>query len=233
MDVSRKIIQRMVNDESAYSESVQPEPSPLHRAHALRESNMPDHRANKTPDDGEWEDIHAAQAGDHDAIERLFLAYEPRIYRLALTLLGHTEDARDASQETLMRWFQHLHQFDDRRPLWPWVRTICVNVCRTMIARRYRRMAFFLRLRHHRPESHPRTPESIFQNHQRFRHLLSALQKLTANERTAIVLRDLEELEVQEIADLMGCRATTVRSHLCRGRLKLRSLLSHKDGGPS
>lgn len=180
------------------------------------------------------DDLTMALNGDLDALERLFILYEPRIFNLSLVLLGDPDDARDATQETLIRWYRHFSQFDASRKLWPWVRTICVNVCRTMMARKNRRSFFqrlFRRSRAIRPN--PDT-ESIFITRETAWTILKSLRVLTPNERLVIVLRDVEDLEMDEIARMMGCSPGTVRSHLSRGRMRLRQYFrSSKNPTPS
>jgi RNA polymerase sigma-70 factor, ECF subfamily len=172
--------------------------------------------------------IVAAQQGDRGAMNALILANQQRVVSVALRLLGHREDARDAAQEVLLRLFAHLHRFDATRPLGPWLYRVTVNVCRDLARRRRKRAATSLEADAEAGRPHDVATPAQQEDHvaaaEERRWLALALRQLTENERTVIVLRDIEGLSTEQVARVLGARETTVRTHLCRGRLKLRAL---------
>lgn len=170
----------------------------------------------------------AAQQGDCGAMNALILANQQRVVSVALRLLSHHEDARDAAQEVFLRLFTHLHRFDATRPLGPWLYRVTVNVCRDLARRRRNRATTSLEADAETGRPHDLATSAQQESHvaegEERRWLTLALLHLTENERTVVVLRDVEGLSTEEVARVLGTRETTVRTHLCRGRLKLREL---------
>ena len=83
--------------------------------------------------------IAQAQAGDPQAFERLMSAHQGRVFRMAMGMLAHREDAKDACQEVFIRLFKYLRRLDAERPVEPWLFRVTVNVCKTLARRRKRR----------------------------------------------------------------------------------------------
>ena len=160
-----------------------------------------------------------AKAGDSDAFNVLMMRHEQRVVRLAWRMLGSREDALDAAQETFFRVFRHIRTFDERRDFAAWLYRIAVNVCRDLA--RKRRPETPLELVVEWPVDEAQEDEAI--EAQQRRLLQKALATLSAKERAAIVLRDLEGIETAEVARLLNCTQSTVRSQICSARMKIRS----------
>lgn len=165
--------------------------------------------------------------GDPAAFEELYRAHAEMVYNLALRLSGDPEGALDLSQEVFLRIHRHLPKFRGRSSLKTWIYRVTVNHCRS-------------RLRRRRPSTRPlaaeeerlagladprRGPEERALADDAGRRLAAALAELPAKLREAVVLRDLEGLEYEEIARVLGVRIGTVRSRIARGRSRLREVL--------
>jgi RNA polymerase sigma-70 factor (ECF subfamily) len=191
---------------------------------------LPELDGSRDPDGSRFaETVERARRGDLAAFERLILAHERKVLRTAQALLGNREDARDAAQETFLRVFRYLDRFDARREFAPWLYRLVVNVCRDI--QRKRGVAGVdlsgvpQELLAERGEQESRVDAA-----DRDRMVRSALAVLTEKEREALVLRDIEGLPTAEVARVLGCMEVTVRSHVSRARLKLRSALAALQG---
>lgn len=164
-----------------------------------------------------------AQAGDKVAFEELMRRHERLVFGTARRILAATEDAEDAAQEVFLRLFHHLGRLDPKRPLGAWLYRVTVNVCRTFGRRRRSRpteplgddVEGLLDARA-RPDAATKLAEAR-------RMVAAGLGTLAAKERVALTLHDLEELSTREVAEALGVTEVTVRTHLCRGRLKMRA----------
>ena len=179
--------------------------------------------------------LRRARAGDLAAFERIIALHERRIARTAWRLLRRAEDVQDAAQEVYLRLYKSLRGFDERRELAPWLYRITVNVCRDFNRRGGKDPVLSLdtlasdgaRIEAVEPGASP-----YEQAAQRQEQLLiaEALRALPEKERAAIVLRDLEGLSTREVAKVLGSTETTVRSQICRARLKLRQARGRLPG---
>lgn len=165
--------------------------------------------------------------GDPEAFEEIYRAYEEMVFNLALRLSGDRERAADLSQEIFLRIYRHLGTFQGRSSVKTWVYRVAVNHCRSRLARRP-------------PPSRPgdaddeqlarladprRSPEERAVASDEARRVERALAGLPRTFREAVVLRDLEGLAYDEIAEVLGLRLGTVRSRIARGRRMLRETL--------
>jgi RNA polymerase sigma-70 factor (ECF subfamily) len=171
--------------------------------------------------------------GDPAAFEEIYRAHAEMVYNLALRLSGDPEGALDLSQEVFLRIHRHLPKFRGRSSLKTWIYRVTVNHCRS-------------RLRRRRPPIRPlageeerlagladpgRGPEERALADDAGRSLAAALAELPVQYREAVVLRDLEGLEYEEIARVLGVRIGTVRSRIARGRGRLREVLGAAPPG--
>ena len=137
------------------------------------------------------------------------------MFRTALRLLGHVEDAQDAAQEVFLRLHKYLQRFDDERAFSPWLYRMTVNVCRSIAARRGRDEGISLDSAGLQVEASPDLEEER-------RILRLALRRLPEKERAALVLRDIEGLPTAEVARALGSSEATVRSQVSSARLKIK-----------
>ena len=165
--------------------------------------------------------IRAARSGDSHAFERIMVATERRIASLAWHILGDAEEVKEALQETFLRVFRHLKRYDESRDFFGWLYRIAVNVCRDLDQRR-RRRRIFTPIDDALPvTTEPRTNDDVAM-------LRRAIDTLPERERLAIILRDIEELSTEDVAEILGNSPATVRVQISKARAKLRAWFGGK-----
>jgi RNA polymerase sigma-70 factor (ECF subfamily) len=159
-------------------------------------------------------------------IARLFDAHHQRLYRLARRMVPTTEDARDLVQETFLRAARSPNSVPQgAQPEEAWLVRVLVNVCRDV----WRKRATRARLSGEStlgvlPGSDPE--RALIARHT----VWAGLNQLPPRRRAAIVMYELDGLQIAEIATLLGVSAVTVRWHLSRGRRELAKLVSRESG---
>jgi RNA polymerase sigma-70 factor (ECF subfamily) len=168
--------------------------------------------------------------GDCRAFEQIVLRYERRVMMLSARLLQGIDEAQDATQEVFLRAFKYLHRLDLRRPVEPWLMRITVNVCRDIQRKTQRRHYTFTDAPSTENEKadETRDPYSGFVWEQERQKLWKALNVLPVKEKMAVILRDVEGFSTAEVAEILGSSEGTVRSQICRGRLRLKEILDQK-----
>jgi len=174
-------------------------------------------------------------AGDCRAFEQIVLQYERRVMTLSRRLLRGMDEAQDATQEVFLRAFKYLHRLDLRRPVEPWLMRITVNVCRDFQRKSQRRHRTFIEDSSTQNEAATSAPDpySGFAWEQERQRLSKALNELPEKERMAVILRDVEGFSTSEVAEILGSSEGTVRSQICRGRLRLKEAMDAKTGDQS
>lgn len=156
--------------------------------------------------------------------EQALLPHLDAAYNLARWLVGNAHDAEDLVQDAYLRAFEHIEGFRGESAR-AWLLTIVRNVCFTWLGRRTSSAA----TTEFDEEVHTtggESPESLLLREVDSRRLTEALEKLPAEYREALVLRELEGLSYKEIADLAGIPIGTVMSRLARARERLLQSLS-------
>lgn len=170
-----------------------------------------------------------AMTGDAVAFGQLMSMEQARVLRIARYLLGEPDEARDAAQEVFLKAHRSLRRYDPSREWGPWIYRITVNVCRDL--QRRRRLRSILSLDSMtdagapEPVSTETAPDERADAARRREMLVRALRRLSAKERAAVVLRDIEGLSASEVARALGSSEATVRSQASRARAKLRDIL--------
>jgi RNA polymerase sigma-70 factor (ECF subfamily) len=148
-----------------------------------------------------------------------------RIFRQIFRLVGSIHDAQDLTQETFIKALQRQDQLKDGDLATHWLSRIATNTALDFL-RRHNRVTFCELSE--APESHFETPEATALRSERRDWLAAGLERLTARERAALVLRDVEELPAEEVARRLDCSKATVRSHIANARIKLKKFAERR-----
>jgi RNA polymerase sigma-70 factor (ECF subfamily) len=183
-------------------------------------------------DDPDGECVTRVQAGDLDAFEELMNRHSQRVYRTLVGILGNPDDARDAMQDTFLKAFQHLARFEGRAKFSTWLVSIATN---TGIQRlRERRPMESLGetsgdeegFRPRQVQAWTDDPEQLYSQAELRSILERGVMKLPAKYRVVLMLRDIEQLSVEETAAALGLGIPAFKARLLRGRLMLREALA-------
>lgn len=179
--------------------------------------------------------IRRTLAGDTAAFGQIVLKHERRVLTFSIRMLGTVEDAQDAAQEVFLRAFKYIHRLDLAKPIEPWLMQMTVNVCRDIGRKRLKRRITFPQMSdpNTAPAGESSNPYCGFAEEQQKQMLRKALCNLADKERQAVILRDVEGLTTSEVAVILGSSETTVRSQICRARLKIKEAIDQMTGGPS
>lgn len=178
--------------------------------------------------------LQALQAGDRAEFARLIDVYSTPIYRLALKMLGDTQDAEDVLQTTFLKAFQHLPGFEGRSSLSTWLYRIAANEALMLLRRK--RPAFSLDEEPADSDGEPQQPveltdwgalpENELLSGEAKKQLDRAIQTLPEKLRIVFLLRDVEGLSIKETSEALNLTETAVKTRLLRARLSLREQLS-------
>jgi len=169
------------------------------------------------------------RAGDWKAYEPIVRAYEGRLYGVALGLVHNAEDARDLVQDTFVRAFKSMELYDPERPFLGWILCVCRNICIDFLRRRrYGRSLDDDRDEKPLQLADPgaQTDRSLLDEETRSL-IWEALGLLSDEHREVLVLKDLQDLEYGEIADILSIPQGTVASRVYYARQALRETLEN------
>lgn len=197
---------------------------------------VPPHKAPREGLDLEAAAVARFQAGEEAAFEDLVSYREAEVYRLCLRMLGNQEDALDAAQEVFLRVYRALPRFRGEASFRTWVTGIAINVCRSSLgsrAARNRRLTVSLDAADpetgsaliRSPADPAPDPERAAQGAELRGALEHALASLGPEHREVILLREMQGMEYDELARVLGCALGTVKSRLARARGALREAL--------
>src|SRR5918997_2033378 len=180
--------------------------------------------------------IEQCLSGDQVAWEAVVRQNWRKVFNVAYKFVGRHDEAEDLTQDIFLKIFKALASFDRRANFQTWIISISRNLCidhYRSVRKERQTIARDVDSNDLQPASSERGPYAAAE-HQDLRELLrAALGKLPTTLRTAVVLRDLQELSYQEIADRLGLPEGTVKSRINRGRLELaRQLKRLQDKQP-
>ena len=165
-----------------------------------------------------------ARNGDGRALDTLVERYAPRVQRIASQLIGDLEEARDAAQESLVKLCTRLRQFRGEAQFATWLHRLVVNTCRDRIARQRVRQTEPLVLEDE-PAGEESDPSRVVALTDVRREVADALARLSANQRAAVVLRDVFGFTYEEISRIARMPVGTAKCYVHRARARLRVAL--------
>jgi RNA polymerase sigma-70 factor (ECF subfamily) len=174
---------------------------------------------------------------DEQAFRELVAEHRDRVYNLTLRMLGNRAEAEDVAQEVFIQVFKYIDDFREEAKLSTWLYRVAVNLCKNRIkylARRHDRDRDQLDDSNEAAASSaiaapglpsPR-PDRALEGAQIEKVLQEAINTLDEDHRVLVVLRDVEDLSIEEICAITGEKDGTVKSRLHRARLALRKKVS-------
>ena len=180
-------------------------------------------------------DLAAAPA--ETAIPALLRQRGSHVYRMGLSLCGSPQDAEDLVQETFLLAFRHWHQFEGRSQPSTWLYSIAVRACRRRKRLRSGEPRRLDSLSELLPSGAPRAPEipspeegplDAHLRREAREAVEQAIAGLPRGFRIPLVLKDLAELKISEISDILGLKPATVKTRIHRARLQLRQRLAER-----
>jgi RNA polymerase sigma-70 factor, ECF subfamily len=152
-------------------------------------------------------------------------AHMRRIFLQIYRMVGNVADAQDLTQEAFIKALQRTEQLKDEQKAAHWLSRIATNTALDFL-RRHGRVTFCEI--EYAPESHSESPEDELLRNEHRDYLRDALGSLTPRERAAFVLRDVEDLPAEEVAQRLCCSKATVRSHIANARIKLKKYMAKR-----
>ena len=192
------------------------------------------------PEDSETEDVRAivrglvskTKKGDRDAYRQLVERYQKRVFGILFGMLHSREDAMELAQDVFIRVYQRIGEFEEKSSFYTWVYRIAVNLAIDFRRREWKKVhteyddsvsdqgaddAVFQRDR--------TTPEQAAQSKELGEAINRALETLPDEQRAVLMMRELDGLSYQEMADSMGCSIGTIMSRLFYARKKMQAAL--------
>ena len=176
--------------------------------------------------------IRRAQRGDADAFEQLLLEHQKNVYNLCYRMAGNPVDAMDLSQETFLRAWRCLDQYQFASAFSTWLYRLCSNICIDFLRRRRRQQTVPLTFEdadgeeqtYSVPDAQPLPEEQVELKLTR-ETLQAAMAQLLPEHRAVLQLRVVNEMSYEQIADVLDIQIGTVKSRLSRARNQLKKIL--------
>ena len=200
---------------------------------------MPNERSYPTAEDKAL--VAWAQKGDTLAFEELVARHRDKIYARAFSMMRNEQDAIDLSQEAWVKAWQRLVQFQGESSFATWMTRITINLCLDQLRRQKRTRAESIEEMDEESGGVERqmpvvvtNPTERLERGELRKRIDAAMEKLSHEHRTVLVLHEFEEMEYKQIAKVMGCSIGTIMSRLFYARRRLAALLNdlRKDDVP-
>jgi RNA polymerase sigma-70 factor (ECF subfamily) len=189
------------------------------------------------PDDGQMDPDAAlviqAQGGNLEAFNELITRHSRRVYGMIVSIIGDVEEAHDAVQDTFLKVFSHIGDFQRRSKFSTWLMSITSNIALQRLRNRkrlehFREIGDESELRSFVVRTWEADPEQLYSQAQRRKLVENGLLKLPRKYRVVLVLRDMEQLSTEEAATALGLSVSALKARLFRARRMLReTLLPH------
>lgn len=172
-----------------------------------------------------------AQAGDSDEFRALVERHSRTIFRLAYRMTGNEHDAEDVVQETFLRAYRRLPQFENRASLSTWLHRITVNCALDLLRSRQRHNTGHEPIDTVSPDgklalpAKEPAPDRLLFSSEVQQQVTAALASLSPKEKVAFVLRHFEQKSIEEISRTMGLRSAAAKNNIFRAVKKLRKAL--------
>lgn len=170
------------------------------------------------------------QQGDLEALGGLYDRHRQLVYRTALAVTGDPEAAADLLQDVFLRLYRFAHRIDLKRPLEPWLYRMTANLSYSWVKRRYRWLGLLREMTEWFAREKRASVHQQVEANEEWRQVRQALNAISPDKRVVVVLYYINDLSVQEIANILEIPAGTVKSRLHYGREALKKRLGLQDG---
>ncbi|MFA5555421.1 MAG: sigma-70 family RNA polymerase sigma factor [Phycisphaerae bacterium] len=178
------------------------------------------------------------QSGDLSALENLIIKYKDRIYNTILRICSNRDTAAELLQDTFVKVIENAQSFKGKSTFYTWCFRIAVNITLNWCRKNKSREEISLdvqfnndheqakaALRNYLSDDNSPNPLETVQNKEQVEILLAAIGRLDEDQRTVLVLRDIENMNYNDISLVLGTELGTVKSRLSRARANLRQKL--------
>jgi RNA polymerase sigma-70 factor (ECF subfamily) len=170
--------------------------------------------------------VELAQKGDRDAFRQLVERYQRRVYSICYGMLKNADDSMDVSQEVFVKVYRYLEKFNFQSSFYTWLYRITVNMCIDHIRKnqRVKKVEYDDGISREDGDEHtlPSTlglnPDKVYGRKELRAKMLEALDSLGEKHRTILILREVDGLSYEEIADVLNISKGTVMSRLFHAR---------------
>jgi len=180
--------------------------------------------------------IRRAQSGERDALEQLVISQKQYIYSIAMTIFHNTDDAEDLTQTAFIRLFRSIHQYNGDSKFTTWLYRLVINLGRDELRSRRRKVPIINPIATDDDELDPvtlisdtnieRDPQASLEHKETRRILEDALAQLDDQYRLTLTMLYFDDMKYADIADILEIPLNTVKSHIRRGKERLREILA-------
>ena len=195
-------------------------------------------RDNNRFQDGDAAVVRAFQSGEKKAFDELVLRYRDRVFNMCYRFLGDYQEAEDTAQDVFLKAYSSLKMFRFKSSFYTWLYRITVNTCKNRLkSLGYRLMKMRVSLSDAENEDkdinlpsktiadESKSPLLQIEKKERANLIQKAINSLSSEHKSVVILRDIEGFSYEEIADITGIKPGTIKSTLSRARLCLREKL--------
>jgi len=204
--------------------------APAHSIHTMNLSKESDEKL-----------VQLYQSGDKEVFEEILNRYESKIYNFGVKMCRQAEDAKDLLQDTFLNVFRYLDTFRGETRFKNWLYRIASTACLKKQRKRKHQPDVELSWEELLPGDHPSseekpgwlsTPAEQLMNKELTEFITNSLQELPPKYRQVFLLRDMEEFNTSEVAQILGISEASVKTRLHRARIFLRNKIQEQFGGP-
>ncbi|MFZ5965965.1 MAG: RNA polymerase sigma factor [Bacillota bacterium] len=180
--------------------------------------------------------IEKSKKGDIESFERLIEQYQKLAFNIAYRMLGDMEDAKDATQDALVKVYKSISSFNEQSSFSTWLYKIVTNTCLDELRKKKKNKTTSLdnpmeaedsTFQRNVPDESS-TTEEIVEKREEAKALYKAISLLPEQHKVVIILRDIKGLSYEQIGEILDCPEGTVKSRISRARIALRDILTNR-----
>jgi len=171
----------------------------------------------------------SATNGDERAFREIISRYRSKILSICLKMLKNTVEATEAAQDTFVKIYFHLRDYDPERSFSSWAASIAINECRDRLRKRMRYSQRFRELTEGDADLKQARADNDYESRKRVELVENAIEKLPERLKEVLVLKAYGEYSYEEIAEILKIKTGTVMSRLFRAREKLTEILEKEN----